>query len=146
MPMMRPVMAISEPKELIRLEKCMGKHSFILLVFMALSLVSCPLTNNETPAERKAYQVLYEINGTAATVNMLIVKESEIRERIDGVVLPWSYGFTGLNGDLVYISVDNYDLGTSVIITIKYDDILLDSDTAINFDRVVNVTAMGYLP
>ena len=124
----------------------MKKYSFLILLVLISSLIGCRLDNGEKISERIACQVLYEIDGTALTVNTLIVKESEIRERIDGVVLPWSYGFTGFSGDLVYISVDNYDLGTSVIIAIKYDDILLDSDTAINFDRVVNVTAMGYLP
>jgi hypothetical protein len=97
----------------------MKKVALILLVILALS--QCDLF---------APTVTYEVTGSASSVDVTYENEDGGTSQQSGVSVPWSYSFTGHNGDFVYISAQNNGSSGSVTVTIYKNDSVFKTSTS----------------
>jgi hypothetical protein len=83
----------------------------LLLAFIIIALSSCEGLFGE-------YSMEYSVTGTASSVDITYVNEDGGTSQISDATVPWSYSFTGIEDNFVYISAQNNGKTGTVTVTI----------------------------
>jgi len=103
--------------------------SIILLIF--ISFMGCAEEDVWQPPEKPiTYSVEYEVKGTAKKVDITYENEDEGTSQWSNIIPPWTYKFTGEEGQFVYISAQNDDSIGSVTVTIYVDSTIFKTSTS----------------
>ena len=75
-------------------------------------------------------EVRYEVDGTASLVNITIEGSGGGTEQYSDVIPPWSYNFSAMKDDFIYVSAQNQTATGSVTVRIKVDGDVVEQSSS----------------